>query len=435
MRERLIAAFIALTIAVVGLYGIPRAYIVAEQVQVNEERRVERSVALVAILIAERQGEAAPVTEELLTRLLNEGERYSYRSGGREVAAGPALTGNSLDISRSLPVEGGGELTLERSGELIRTRVSDAVMPVVLIGLALILLSGVAAFLLARGMSRPFRELAVVADRLGAGRFDVPVPHYKVREAEEIAFALRSSSTALQELIRREHEFAANASHQLRTPITALRLELEDLALWPETPAPVVAELNRALKELDRLTTAVSELLELARGKRLSSVIEINIAALARDAVERWSAQAKSSGRPLQVAPGPLSLPAKVRPGPVSQILDVLIENALKYGVGTILVTAADVETHLHISVSDQGARPKDNFIFGRAVRNSAAAGEGIGLAVAFELADAIGGRLALDSSPHTVFNLLLPRSNESAAETPSAELAAAQRSHPTGAT
>ncbi|MCY7288848.1 MAG: hypothetical protein LH624_11520, partial [Cryobacterium sp.] len=77
MRERLIAAFIGLTIAVVGLYGIPRAYIVAEQVQVNEERRVERSVALVAILIAERQGEVAPVTEELLTRLLNEGERYS----------------------------------------------------------------------------------------------------------------------------------------------------------------------------------------------------------------------------------------------------------------------------------------------------------------------------------------------------------------------
>lgn len=427
MRERLIAAFIGLTIAVVGLYGIPRAYIVAEQVHTNEERKVERSIALVAILIAERQGEAVPITEELLTRLLNEGERYSYRSGGREVAAGPPLTGNSFDISRSLPVDGGGEVTLERSGELIRSRVSDAVMPVVLIGLALILLSGVAAFLLARAMSRPFRELAVVADRLGTGRFDVTVPHYKVREAEEIAFALRSSSAALRELIRREHEFAANASHQLRTPITALRLELEDLALWPETPAPVSAELNRALKELDRLTTAVGELLELARGKRLSSVTEINIAALARDAVERWSAQAKSSGRPLQVAPGPLSLPAKVPPGPVSQILDVLIENALKYGVGSILVTTADVETHLHLSVSDQGVRPKDNSIFGRTVRNSTAAGEGIGLAVASELADAIGGHLALDSSPHTVFSLLLPRSNEPVAKIPSAAPAAAQ--------
>ncbi|TQO20605.1 signal transduction histidine kinase [Rhodoglobus vestalii] len=422
MRERLIAAFIALTITVVGLYGIPRAYIVAEQVQVNEERKVERSLALVAILIAERQGEAAPVTEELLTRLLNEGERYTYRSGGREVAAGPALTGNSYDISMSLPVDGGGELTLERSGELIRIRVSDAVMPVVLIGLGLILLSAGAAFLLAQGMSRPFRELAVVAERLGTGRFDVTVPHYKVLEAEEIAFALRSSSAALQELIRREQEFAANASHQLRTPITALRLELEDLALWPETPAPVTAELNRALKELDRLTTAISELLELARGKRLSSVTEINIAALARDAVERWSVQAKSNGRPLQVAPGPLSLPAKVPPGPVSQILDVLIENALKYGVGTIIVTAADSETHLHLSVSDQGVRPKDNSIFGRTVRDSTAAGEGIGLAVASELAEAIGGHLALGSSLETAFNLLLPRSDEPGAEISPAE-------------
>ena len=193
MRERLIAAFIAVTIAVLGLYSIPRAYIVAELVYTNEERKVELSLALVAILIAERQREAVPVTEELLTRLLNEGERYSYRSGGREVAAGPALTGHSFDISRSLPVDGGGEVTLERSGELISSRMSDAVMPVALIGLALILLSAGAAFLLAQVLSRPFRELAVVADRLGNGRFDVTVPHYKVREAEEIAFALRSS--------------------------------------------------------------------------------------------------------------------------------------------------------------------------------------------------------------------------------------------------
>lgn len=411
MRERLIAAFIAVTIAVLGLYSIPRAYIVAELVYTNEERKVELSLALVAILIAERQREAVPVTEELLTRLLNEGERYSYRSGGREVAAGPALTGHSFDISRSLPVDGGGEVTLERSGELISSRMSDAVMPVALIGLALILLSAGAAFLLAQVLSRPFRELAVVADRLGNGRFDVTVPHYKVREAEEIAFALRSSCAKMQKFIHREQEFAANASHQLRTPITVLRLDLEDLALWPETPAPVAAELNRALKEIDRLTATISELLELARSKPLSSVTEINIAALARDAVERWSVQAKSNWRPLQIAPGPLSLPAKVPSGPVSQILDVLIENALKHGVGNIIVTAADSETHSHLqlSVSDQGVRPKDNSVFGRTVRDSTAAGEGIGLAVASELAEAIGGYLALESSPQTVFSLRLP--------------------------
>ena len=70
MRERLIAAFVGLTIAVVALYGIPRAYIVAEQVQQNEERKIERSLDLLAVLLVERSSDEAPITEEFLSRLI-----------------------------------------------------------------------------------------------------------------------------------------------------------------------------------------------------------------------------------------------------------------------------------------------------------------------------------------------------------------------------
>src|SRR6478672_2316448 len=285
MRERLIAAFVGLTIAIVALYGIPRAYIVAELVQQSEERKIERSLDLLAILLVERSSDPAPITEEYLASLLNEAERIEYVSpdGASTIAAGAALSDGAQDIVRSIPLENGGQVTLARASDLVEQRVADAVMPVVLLGIALILGSVLLGFWLARRLARPFQDLARVADELGSGRFDVEVPHYRVPEAEEIAFALRSSTDALRELVRREHEFAANASHQLRTPVTALRLELEDLAMWPETPPVVADELGRALRELDRLSETVTELLALARGQRLAAVAEVDLGAIVRE--------------------------------------------------------------------------------------------------------------------------------------------------------
>ena len=93
------------------------------------------------------------------------------------------------------------------------------------------------------------------------GRFDVEVPHYGVPEAEAIGSALRRSARDLDALVRREREFAVSASHELRTPVTALRLEIEDVASWPQTPPDVAEELSRALAELDRLSATISTLL------------------------------------------------------------------------------------------------------------------------------------------------------------------------------
>jgi len=412
MRERLIAAFVGLTIAVVALYGIPRAYIVAEQVQQNEERKIERSLDLLAVLLVERSSGAAPITEDYLSRLLNEAERIEYVApdGASTVAAGSEVSDESHDIVRSIPLENGGSVTLSRASALIEQRIADAVMPVVLIGVALILGSVIFGFWLARRLSRPFQDLARVADALGSGRFDVEVPHYRVPEAEEIAFALRSSTDALRELVRREHEFAANASHQLRTPVTALRLELEDLAMWPETPPVVADELGRALRELDRLSETVTELLALARGQRLAAVAEVDLAAVVREAEARWSSSVAGERRRISASTPDAPLPSFVPPGPVTQILDVLIENALRHGRGHIALSAVDRGTHVELAVADDGPRPGDQGIFARATRGDASAGEGIGLAVAQELATALGGHLLLAEGETTTFSLLLAK-------------------------
>jgi signal transduction histidine kinase len=411
MRDRLLAAFITLTVLVVALYGIPRAYQLANLVQQQEERKIERSVDLVAVVLSEHLAEGEEVTEDFLTPMLNQAETLRYVApNGAETVAGPRFHPAPSDIVMTRDVDGGGTVTLSRSGGLIDERVSDALFPLVAIGLGLILVSAVVAVVLARALSRPFGELAASAEKLGRGKFDIEVPRYSVPEADEIGAALRTAAERLEDVVRREREFAANASHQLRTPVTALRLELEDLSLWPQTPPEVRAELEHALGELDRLSGAVTELLALARGRFTASAVDVDLADLARSAARRWAGHATAEGRDV-VADGAGPVPGQVTPGPVGQILDVLIDNALKYGKGTVTVSARDEDSHIVLGVADEGPRPTSSDIFRRRVSGDTSGGEGIGLAVARELAEALGGRLTLAPGATTRFVLAVPRS------------------------
>lgn len=407
MRERLVAALVGMTVAVVALYGIPRAYLLADLVQQHETRKIERSVVLLAALVESRTKDRAPVTEEFLTVLLNEAEGIRYVDPDGTVVSVGMTVERDDDLVETRPVPGGGTLTLARSGALIDQRVSEALLPLILIGLALTVLSALAGFWMARRMSQPFRELADAATELGLGRFDeVRVPHYAVPEAEEIGAAIRTSAARLSTLVEREREFAVNASHQLRTPVTALRLELEDLSQWPQTPPSVAAELKQALTELDRLSQAVTDLLGMARGMRQSEAAEVDLSDLVLQAAARWQPHLAAHVRQVESStPGPVVV--RTHPGTVAQILDVLIENACDHGHGVITVEAGRTSTHVFVRVRDEGRRSLGSEIFRRGV--SGGGGTGVGLALATQLAEAEGGRLDLEQSDRTSFILRLP--------------------------
>src|SRR4051812_23052619 len=167
MRERLIIAFVAMAVCIIALYGIPRAYIVADLIQTNEERRVVRATDFVSVLIAEREAHGE-VTEEFLAPILQPGEHVTYvAADGTTVEAGDPAAAE--DISATTDVEGGGTVEFSRSGALISERVQEAVLPVVILGIGLMILSVVAAVLLARRLSAPFVRLAGLARRLGEG--------------------------------------------------------------------------------------------------------------------------------------------------------------------------------------------------------------------------------------------------------------------------
>lgn len=343
MRERLVAAFVGLTFLVVALYGIPRAYILADLVRDQQQDSLDRTAELVAVAVDERRDNHQKVDKAYLDTLIGDGESIVVKSrdGGDARSSGFAEpTGG--DIWSTVTVDG-GTVTVTLDGNEIDDAISHALLPLVVLGLLLVVLSGAAGYLIAKRIAGPFQELATAARGLGAGQLHPLLPDYKVPEAREIAAALTTSGEKLDALLRHEREVAVHASHELRTPVTALRLDLEDLALWPETPATVATQLGHSIAELDRLAAAITDMLSVARTISAESEIDLDLDALIADTVARVTSLGR---RVTHVPTGPL--PTRLDPLPVVQALELLVGGGSE-------VRAADRGTHLEITITTAG--------------------------------------------------------------------------------
>jgi signal transduction histidine kinase len=199
----------------------------------------------------------------------------------------------------------------------------------------------------------------------------------------------------------------ANASHQLRTPLTGLRLRLEAAALKSRDPE-VERELTAAEHETERLARLLSELLTLAGGGEQPTAQPLDVASVVDAARGRWERPAERTDHELAVEPGP---PAVVAGSPedVAAILDNLTENALNYSpAGTTVTLTWDTDgDKVRLAVLDEGPgvdADESDRVFQRFYRGSASAGgapgTGLGLAVVESLAARWGGEVTITNRP-----------------------------------
>jgi signal transduction histidine kinase len=200
-----------------------------------------------------------------------------------------------------------------------------------------------------------------------------------------------------------QRRFVADASHQLRTPLTGLRLRIEEAQATGVSPA-ARHELDEGLREVDRLSGMLDELLVLSRaGERPSAAAEIvDLAHAADRAVERWHATAEESGVALSRAPDRRPAAISCYPADLDRALDSLLENALQYSDrgGEVEVGVSDAT--LEVLDRGRGLEPgEEEAVFERFHRGRAGragpAGTGLGLAIARELARRWGGDAALE--------------------------------------
>lgn len=363
MRRRLVAAFVGLAVAVIVLFGIPRGYVVAQLVESERQASVDRSADVAAFLVSDAAQDGDPVTADMLSDALGEGERLEYRPDGQPHVVvpdtGPGAQDGDLTAERT--VMEGGTVAVSYPREALRDEVLRALSPLVLLALVLIVLAGVAGWLLARRLARPFSELAGVAESFGRGRLDTAVPHYDVPEADAIARALEDSSGRLQRMVRRERELIEHASHDLRTPITALRLTLEDLSLWPTTPPEVSAELARIVREVDRFSDAVSALVDTPTGG--GAVELVDVTSLVREGVRDTEGP---DGSQIFSVEGHQPVLARL-PRPLArQAITLLLEQAAEHADGGVAVEV--LRGHGYVKVELRGATGAQGIVWDQAV-------------------------------------------------------------------
>jgi signal transduction histidine kinase len=232
-----------------------------------------------------------------------------------------------------------------------------------------------------------------------------------------VADALNSSAARIASLVAREREFSENASHQLRTSLTGIRIRIES-AQQANQDVEVASELARALEQCDRLTRVIEDLLALAREGRAGAKQEIGVKELVDHQVEAWRVTFENRGRPLvvDVATGAA---VSVGRGAIEQALDVLIDNSLKHGRGTARIGARDVGEHfISIEVSDEGpgiAPEAEASIFERSTEG----GSGVGLSLARSLVRSEGGRLDLVEARPPLFAIYLGKAGDGRSASP----------------
>ncbi|MFF1683095.1 ATP-binding protein [Streptomyces sp. NPDC058256] len=408
MRRRLIQSTLAVVLVVIAVFGVSLVIVETRTIGSSAQERVESEALRLTSIVDSRIIGHEDITAEILKNQVTD-ERYAViRIPGREpIEIGTKPSGEVTHYTAK-GEEGETVTVLEP-----RSSVTKEIGRTLLIIAAVALLAIIAAVLLAvrqaNRLASPLTDLAETAERLGSGDPRPRHKRYGVPELDRVADVLDASAERIARMLTAERRLAADASHQLRTPLTALSMRLEEITLTDD-PDTVKEEATIALTQVERLTDVVERLLTNARDPRTGSAVSFDLDEVIKQQLEEWRPAYRSAGRAI-VSSGKRNLRAVGTPGAVAQVLAALIENSLMHGGGTVALRTRVTGNQAVVEVTDEGPGVPPDLgarIFERTIsgRNST----GIGLAVARDLAEADGGRLEMLQVKPPVFGLFLSR-------------------------
>ena len=293
-----------------------------------------------------------------------------------------------------------GAVRITQSVDAVSRATRRSTLGLVAIGLLVLGLGLLAGALIAGQIAGPLRRLDAAAAQVAAGDLSVRARVEGSAEQRSLARTFNDMTARLERLVAGQRDFVADASHQLRTPLSGLRLRLEEARAATADP-DVHEEIDAGLRELDRLAAIITELLVLSQAGEVDAPSqELDLDDAARRAALRWDG---SEGGRVEAVEAAAGAPAFCPVADLDRVLDALIENALRYGGGDVTVVARAGG----IEVLDRGAGLAgeeldavfERFHRGRAGR-AGPAGTGLGLAIARELARRWGGDVALANRP-----------------------------------
>ncbi|WP_031108038.1 ATP-binding protein [Streptomyces sp. NRRL S-146] len=409
MRRRLIQSTLAVVLVVIAVFGVSLVIVETRTISNSAQERVESEAVRLASIVDSRLFGAQQVDAEVLRDQVTQDRYYAVIRipGEAPIEVGTKPAGDV--IGATAPGEEGETVTVQEPRSSVTREVGRTLLIIALVALLAVVAAVLLAVRQANRLASPLTDLAETAERLGSGDPRPRHKRYGVPELDRVADVLDGSAERIARMLTAERRLAADASHQLRTPLTALSMRLEEITLTDD-PDTVKEEATIALTQVERLTDVVERLLTNSRDPRTGSAVSFDLDEVIQQQLAEWRPAYRSAGRAI-VSSGKRHLRAVGTPGAVAQVLAALIENSLMHGGGTVALRTRVTGNQAVIEVTDEGPGiPADlgARIFERAIsgRNST----GIGLAVARDLAEADGGRLEMLQTKPPIFGLFLSR-------------------------
>lgn len=410
MRRQVVLLVTATTLLVLLAFLVPLAVLLrtlaADRALADASREAQGIAALVAVTEPDQLEAAVVVVNQRGTRrigvLLPSGQQLGAPDQGTAAAQQLAKEGQSFTAEVAhgrqvyVPVDTGAGRAVVWDfvpEPLLRKGVTAATAVAVALGVGLLLITVVLADRLARGTVRPVRGMAATALALGHGDLSARAPVEGPREVREVGHALNLLAERIGELLHAEREVVADLSHRLRTPLTALRLDLDAVS------DPALRQ--RLLDDMDEVQRHLDGLIHEARRQVRTGVqVVCDAGEVVRDRTGFWSVLFEDQERPfaVDVAPGPH--PVRLAAEDLGAAVDALLQNTLLHTPGGTAVEVRVVQGadgRSVVTVSDAGPGiPAEATARG----HSTAGSTGLGLDIARRTAEASGGRMALGTRP-----------------------------------
>lgn len=410
MRRRLLLSTLGVAITAILLLGIPLAYVVNQLIYEDAKENLNLKAAS---LLKELQFPLSNGKE------IDTGEIAKAYPDLRIVIRLPSDRTETVGPDLEQPL-----MTQEYNGENMTVRLSqrtqdvrdEALRQMLLIGGLVLLGVAVAvamAMVLARKLTLPLVDLAETAERLGTGNARPRRHRYGIPEVDQVAEVLDNSAVRIADLLAASREFASDASHQLRTPLTALSMRLEEMVEAADYPDIVREEGHAALTQAERLVAVVEQLLARAKHDRTGLAVPTPVDQIVKQQLEEWEPIFAKDGRDLKITGEP-GLVAVVTPSCLSQMLATLLDNSLIHGAGQVTLNTKLSKLSVVVEVGDEGPGVPEELqrkIFDRSV--SGGGGTGLGLYLARSLATVDGGRLELVRPRPAVFAIFMRRNED----------------------
>ncbi|MCT2177268.1 ATP-binding protein [Brachybacterium muris] len=412
MRQRVLQATLITVLLAVVMLGIPLGWSWLQLKRQELLTDANRILDVVRIDTDQRLAQGRTFDAALLQRHVdaqpNLNVTISVTYQDETIQAGDPVGPNPTTYVSTIGSQG-QSITVYIPESEVRAHTASAWVLIVVAGLSALSIGASVALWQAQRISMPLARLNRRAEEMGAGRARGSWEPSGISEIDDVAEELTRSGAMLAERLEAESRLASDASHQLRTPLTALSMRVDEI-LATSSEEWVREEARIALEQIDRLTEVVHDLINAPRSSQRRSPGVVELRSVLTQQSEEWSPAFRKAGRELRIQV-PRSAAVWGSVGPFTQVIATLIENSLVHGGGRTLVKVRRNDHSTVVEVSDEGPGIDPELgkrVFERSVSGPRSSGTGVGLALARTLVEDDGGRLELLSEVPASFGMFL---------------------------